>query len=101
MGVGKAKFPCTDATPPVSVADARVCPGLSVLAVGHVVTVGVPLPVTVNPTGAAVSMSAPTTGMFTASVSPDALGCVMTRLLNVAPSPQLSWPSARSQIPCR
>jgi hypothetical protein len=43
-GVVKANVPGTDATPPLRVEEARVCPYVIGLAVGGVVIVGVALP---------------------------------------------------------
>ena len=43
VGVVQAKVPGTDAVPPVSVEEAKVCPKLMGLAVGHTETVGVTL----------------------------------------------------------
>jgi hypothetical protein len=43
VDVVKAKLPGTEATPPVSVDEASVCPTVMALAVGHVDTVGVTL----------------------------------------------------------
>ena len=42
-GVVQAKVPPTEAEPPVNVEEAKVCPYVMVLAVGHAVTVGVAL----------------------------------------------------------
>jgi hypothetical protein len=49
VGVVKAKPPGTDATPPVSVDEARVCPTVMALAAGHVDTVGVTLLIAICP----------------------------------------------------
>ena len=43
-GVMKAKVPATEATPPLNVEEARVCPYVIAVAVGGVVIVGVALP---------------------------------------------------------
>ena len=43
-GVVNAKLPETDATPPLNVDEARVCPYVIAVAVGAVVIVGVALP---------------------------------------------------------
>jgi hypothetical protein len=43
LGVVKAKLPATEPVPPVNVEDAKVCPKVIVLAVGHTLTLGVAL----------------------------------------------------------
>jgi hypothetical protein len=43
LSVVKAKLPATEAAPPLNVDDAKVCPKVITLAVGHTLTVGVAL----------------------------------------------------------
>jgi hypothetical protein len=43
LGVVKAKLPGTEAVPPLKVEDAKVCPKVIALAVGHTLTAGVAL----------------------------------------------------------